>query len=55
MVDNQRKMKTAPPEAEAERPAKFVARRDRALALIVLSVDSSLLYLVGDPVDTVTV
>jgi hypothetical protein len=33
----------------AEDLAKFVARRDRALATIVLSVDPSLLYLLGDP------
>ena len=45
----------APPETEAEGHAKFVARRDRALALIVLSVNSTLLYLLGDPVDPVTV
>ena len=31
--------------------AKFVARKDRALATIVLSVDPSLLYLIGDPQD----
>ena len=30
--------------------AKFMARRDRALATIVLSVEPSLLYLIGDPV-----
>ena len=34
---------------------KFVARRDRALAIIVLSVEPSLLYLIGDPVDPVVV
>lgn len=43
---------TAPPEREA---AKFVTRRDCALALIVLSVEPSLLYLLGDPEDPVTV
>ena len=34
---------------------KFVARRDRALATIVLSVDPSLLYVIGDPVDPIVV
>jgi len=35
----------------ADKHAKFVARRDRALATIVLAVDPSLLYLIGDPDD----
>ena len=35
--------------------AKFVARRDRALATVVLSIDPSLLYLLGDPQDPVVV
>ena len=39
----------APGCSEAER-AKFAARRDRALATVVLSIDTSLLYLIGDPV-----
>ena len=34
---------------------KFLARRDRALATIVLAVDPSLLYLLGDPEDPVAV
>ena len=34
---------------------KFLSRRDRALATIVLSVDPSLLYLIGDPDDPVIV
>lgn len=34
---------------------KFDTKRDRALAIIVLSIDPSLLYLVGDPVDPVAV
>ena len=42
-------------EADAERHAKFASRRDRALALIVLSVEPSLLYLIGDPEDPVEV
>ena len=33
----------------------FLSRRDRALATIVLSVDPSLLYLIGDPDDPVVV
>ncbi len=45
---------TAPGGTEAER-AKFATRKDRALATIVLSVDPSLLYLVGDPEDPVAV
>jgi len=36
---------------DADKHAKFVARRDRALATIVLAVDPSLLYLIGDPED----
>ena len=34
---------------------KFVARRDRTLAIIVLSVETSLLYLIGDPEDPIVV
>ena len=42
----------APPAADkADKYAKFVARRDRALATIVLSVQPSLLYLIGEPED----
>ena len=37
-----------PSATEAEKLAKFEARRDRALATVVLSVDTSLLYLLGD-------
>ena len=44
-----------PPEQEADKYRKFVGRRDRALALIVLSIEPSLLYLVGDPENPVTV
>ena len=36
---------------EADKYAKYMARRDRALATIVLAVDTSLLYLIGDPED----
>ena len=41
---------TSPASTEAEKFAKFVSRRDKAKAIIVLSVDPSLLYLLGDPV-----
>lgn len=40
---------------EADKYKKFVARRDRALATIVLSIDTSLLYLLGDPQDPAVV
>ena len=46
---------TIPSEREADKRAKFIARRDRARALIVLSVEPSLLYLLGDPEDPVAV
>ena len=46
---------TAPSATDADRHAKFATRRDRALATIVLSVEPSLLYLVGDPQDPNTV
>ena len=36
---------------EVDKYTKFVGRRDRALAIIVLSVDPALLYLIGDPED----
>ncbi|XP_011408658.1 PREDICTED: uncharacterized protein LOC105315642 [Amphimedon queenslandica] len=35
--------------------AKFQTRKDRALATIILSIDPSLLYLVGEPDDPVEV
>ena len=41
--------------AKAEPLAKFNTRRDKALAIIVLSVDPTLLYLVGDPRDPIVV
>ena len=48
--------KETEPEGNAERRAKFVARRDRALATIVLAMEPSLLYLVGpDPTNPVVV
>ena len=45
---------TAPAES-GDRRSKFLARRDRALATIVLAVEPSLLYLIGDPEDPVVV
>ena len=46
---------TAPTEG-AEQQAKFAARRDKALAIIVLAVEPRLLYLIGvDPTDPVVV
>ena len=46
-----------PPDetTQADKYAKFVTRRDRALAIIVFTVDPSLLYLLGDPDNPVTV
>ena len=44
-----------PDVAEPDKYAKFVARRDRALAIIVLLVEPSLLYLIGDPEDPIIV
>ena len=38
-------------ETQAEKHVKYLARRDRALATIVLAVEISLLYLLGDPQD----
>ena len=45
----------APVGREEEKLAKLIARKDQAVALIVLSVEPSLLYLVGDPDEPVTV
>ena len=44
-----------PDPSQTDKYAKFVTRRDRALAVIVLSVEPSLLYLIGDPEDPITV
>ena len=41
----------APGEENADARRKFMARKDRALAIIVLAVDLSLLYLLEDPED----
>ena len=46
---------TTPSGEDADRLSKFTARRDRALATIVLAVEPSLLYLIGDPEDPVVV
>ena len=40
-----------PGEGNAEARRKYLAKRDRALALVVLAVAPSLLYLLGDPED----
>ena len=40
---------------EADKYAKYCGRKERALATIVLSVDPSLLYLLGEPEDPVAV
>lgn len=44
-----------PTAAQAESRKKFLQRRDRALATIVLSIEPSLLYLLGNPEDPVAV
>ena len=44
----------APEDGHAEQE-KIMTRRDKALAQIVLSIDPSLLYLLGDPEDPVVV
>lgn len=45
-----------PAQSDADKYKKFVTRWDRALAIIiVLSVDPSLLYFVGEPEDPGTV
>jgi len=46
---------TVPPQDNNDAHVKFVVKRDRALATIVLSVDPSLLYLLEDPENPVTV
>ena len=45
----------SPSEHESDRYRKYIGRRDCALALIVLSIEPSLLYLIGDPEDPITV
>ena len=46
---------TDPGAGDAEAQRKFLSKSDRALAVIVLSVEPSLLYLVGDPQEPKTV
>ena len=45
----------AAPGSENDRYTKFLARKNRALAIIALSLERSLLYLIGDPEDPTTV
>ena len=40
---------------DEEQRAKFSTRRDQALATVVLSVDPSILYIIGNPEDPVVV
>ena len=42
-------------ETDADKYAKFMSRRDKALATIVLAVHPTLLYLIGDPEDPAAV
>ena len=44
-----------PPQAEVEKYAKYVAKKNKALEIVVLSIEPSLLYLLGDPQDPVIV
>ena len=44
----------APAEADGAY-SKYISRKNRALAIIVLSIDPSLLYLLGDPTDLTAV
>ena len=43
------------PTEGGDRRSNFLARRDHALATIVLAVEPSLLYLIGDPEDPIAV
>ena len=43
------------PDAPVDRRVKFASRHDRALATIVLAVEPSLLYLLGNPEDPIVV
>ena len=40
-----------PPATETDKVAKFMVKKNRALATIVLAIEPSLLYIVGDPTD----
>lgn len=46
---------TSPVGGDVAARVKFVGRKDRVLATVVLSVDSSLLYLISNPEDPVVV
>ena len=46
---------TAPAGGDEDRRRKFAARKDRALPTIVLSIEPSLLHLIGDPEDPIVV
>ena len=46
---------TAPTDVRSDVYAKFSGRKNHALATIVLFIDPTLLYLVGDPDDPVVV
>ena len=48
-------METAPIDVRSDMYAKFCGCKNRVLATIVLSIDPTLLYLVGDPDDPVVV
>ena len=48
-------MEQLPDPEDRNQYSKFVSRRDNALATISLSVNPSLLYLIGDPEDSVVV
>ena len=39
------------PTTEAKKHTKYLAKRDQVLATIVLAIETSLLYLLGDPQD----
>ena len=44
-----------PSQTEVEKYAEYVAKKNKALAIVVLSVEPPLLYLLGDPPDPVIV
>ena len=44
-----------PDKSSADTHNKYMARRDQALAIIMLAVGPSLLYVLGDPADPVAV
>ena len=46
---------TAAEPTEATALARYISRKDKALALIVLSIQPRLLYLIGDPQDPINV